>query len=387
MKRNILIPAFIIAMLVACNGKEKATEGKDVTPATKISVPATTAAANDQVILTIVQAKNAGIITGAVETRDMHTVIQVSGKVDVPPQNLVTVSAPLGGYVKRITLLPGMKINKGAVLATLEDQQYIQLQQDYLTTKIRLQFTEADYTRQEALNATKAVSNKVFQQAKSEHDNQKILLRSLAEKLRLIGLRPEALTEDNITRSINLYAPISGFVSKVNVNSGKYVSPAEVLFELMSPDDLHLSLTVFENEAASLAIGQKITCYTNNHPDIKYNATISLITPSVDEERSVEVHCHLDHYVKGLMPGMFMNAAIERNNARVTAIPEDALVKWEGKNYLFSEEGANRYQLLPVEVGVSNAGFIEIKSPMPDKKIVIKNAYTLLAKMKNSSEE
>ncbi|AXY78641.1 efflux RND transporter periplasmic adaptor subunit [Paraflavitalea soli] len=343
---------------------------------------------DDVVTLTTVQAANAGIATGTPSKREMHTALQVSGVVDVPPQNIVSISVPLGGYVKRTTLLPGSRINKGAILATLEDQQYIQLQQDYLTAKSRLQYAEADFNRQQGLNETKAVSDKVYQQARSEFESQKILLRSLGEKLRLIGINPESLNENNISRSIYLYAPISGYVSKVNVNTGKYVSPTDVLFELISPDDLHLSLTVFENNAVNLSIGQKVTCYTNSHPEVKYQATVRLITPAVNEERAAEVHCHLDEHVKGLMPGMFMNASIELNNAQVMAVPEEAVVKWNSQYYVFSAEGSNRYKLFPVETGVSAAGFTEIRSTLPaDRAVVVKNAYTLLMKMKNSAEE
>ncbi|WP_315816206.1 efflux RND transporter periplasmic adaptor subunit [Paraflavitalea speifideaquila] len=318
----------------------------------------------------------------------MHSSIQVSGIIDVPPQNIVSISIPLGGYIKKTTLLPGSRINKGAILATLEDQQYIQLQQDYLTAKTRLRFAEVDYKRQQGLNETKAVSDKVYQQSRSEFESQQILLRSLAEKLRLISINPESLHEGNISRSIYLYAPISGFVSKVNVNTGKYVSPTDVLFELISPEDLHLSLTVFENNAANLVIGQKVTCYTNSQPEIKYTATISLITPAVNEERAAEVHCHIEHPGKALMPGMFMNAAIQFNNTQVIAVPEEAIVKWNNTYYIFSEESSNKYKLQPVETGVSSKGYTEIRSSLPlDRPVVVKNAYTLLMKMKNSGEE
>lgn len=342
----------------------------------------------DKVILTSAQAGHAGIITGLPEKKNMHTSLQVSGMVDVPPQNIVSISVPLGGYIKKTTLLPGTRVARGAVLAVLEDQQYIQLQQDYLTAKSKLSFAEADFNRQQGLNATKAVSDKVFQQARSDYESQQILLHSLAEKLRLIGINPAALTESSITRSIQLYAPISGYVSKVNVNTGKYVSPTDVLFELISPDDLHLSLTVLENQAANLRIGQKVSCFSNGDPGTQYGATIKLITPSVNEERAAEVHCHLDHAVKGLMPGMFMNAAIEFDNAEVLAVPEDAVVKWNNHYYVFEEESPNQYKLQKVETGMSTDGFTEIKAGVtPGRALVIKNAYTLLMKMKNSGAE
>ncbi|RFM28509.1 efflux RND transporter periplasmic adaptor subunit [Deminuibacter soli] len=380
MKSHIIIPAACIILLSACHSSPKeAAVKQDTTKAAAV--------ANNVVQLSPEQIKNAGITTGEAEKKEMHSTIKVSGVIDVPPNNIVSVSMPLGGYLKRMSLIPGERVSKGSVLATLEDQQYIQLQQDYLTAKNRLQYLEADYNRQKGLNETKATSDKVFQQAQAEFNSQKVLVKSLAEKLRLIGISPDALNENNISRSISIYAPISGFVTKVNVNIGKYVTPTDVLFELVNRDDLHLTLTVFENDAVHLSVGQKITCFTNNQPDVKYNATIHLITPSIGENRTTEVHCHFDKDNNNLFPGTYMNAAIELNNAAVQAVPEEAVVKWENNYFLFTEEAANSYRLVPVETGATNNGFIEIKSTLPAGKIVTKNAYTLLMKMKNSGEE
>ncbi len=377
MKQLIYIAGFVL-LASACGTQQKETE-----PA----VAATTAADSSTVTLSAAQRANAAIVTGKAELRNMHRSLKVSGMVDVPPQNIVSISFPLGGYLKKTSLIPGMRISRGAVLAVLEDPQYIQLQQDYLSAKSRLAYLETDYQRQKGLNETKATSDKALQLVQSEYNSQKILVRSLAEKLRLIGLNPDRLTENNISRSIALPSPISGFVSKVNVNTGKYVSPTDVLFELINPDDLHLTLTVFENDAASLAKGQKLSCYTNAQPNQLYTATVYLVAPSIGEERSTEVHCHFDREIRDLSPGTFMNASIELNRAQVMAVPDAAVVKWEGHFYVFAEEAENRFRLTPVETGNSSDGYVEIQSGLPDQPIVLQNAYTLLMKMKNNAEE
>uniref|UniRef100_UPI001C2EFBAC efflux RND transporter periplasmic adaptor subunit n=1 Tax=Mucilaginibacter humi TaxID=2732510 RepID=UPI001C2EFBAC len=67
-------------------------------------------------------------------------------------------------------------------------------------------------------------------------------MASLAEKLQLIGIHTRNISASKISRSVNIYSPITGFVSKVNVNIGKYVSPTEVLFELVNPTDIHRHL-------------------------------------------------------------------------------------------------------------------------------------------------
>ena len=382
MKLQIIIAALIVLSNIACKNAGEQKDTKQQTAASK-NVPENT----DVVSLTTDQIKNAGIVTGTVEDKEMHSTLKVSGVVEVPPANIVSISVPLGGYVKRTDLIPGQKISKGMILATLEDQQYIQLQQDYLTAKSRLQYLEADYARQKGLNETKATSDKIFQQAQSDFNSQKILMKSLAEKLRLIGINPEMLNENNISRSIQLYSPINGHVTSVNVNIGKYVSPTDVLFELINPDDLHLTLTVFENNASRISVGQKIICSTNAKPDVQYAATVHFITPYIGDERSTEVHCDFDKRNNGLLPGTFINATIELNNAKVTAVPEDAVVKWENKNYVFTAENNNQFKMLAVETGGSDNGYIEIKSSLPSGKIVTRNAYTILMKMKNNGEE
>jgi membrane fusion protein, heavy metal efflux system len=351
------------------------------------TVTKTDTAEADVITFSEKQATNAGLALGSPEMKEMHTNLKVTGMIDVPPENIVSVSLPMGGYIKKTTLLPGLKVSRGMVLATVEDQQYIQLHQDYLTAGSKLAYYEAEYNRQQQLNTTHASSDKVFQQAKSDFEGQRILQASLAEKLRLIGIDPGKVTEKNLSRSISLYSPIDGYVTKVNVNPGKYASPTDILFELVNTSALHLTLTVFENDAAGISEGQKVSCYTSIHPEVKYNAFVHLVNPSISKERSTEVHCHIDKPGKELLPGMFMNAEIELDNAKMKCLPEDAIVKWENENYIFYQEGTNNYKMFKVKTGTSDEGYVPILSELPEAKIVTRGAYALLSKLKNSAEE
>lgn len=375
--RNLIIIT-ILLILSSC-GKKNAEE---------TSVQAEETA---KVILTDEQFKNAGIVTAAPELRSMSSLIKLNGSIDVPPQNMVSISFPLGGYLKSTKLLPGMHVSKGEVLAVLEDVQFIQLQQDYLITQSKLELLELEFIRQKELNASKAGSDKVFQQARSELEGQRILLKSYSEKLRLIGINPDKLNSGTISRSVNLYSPINGFVSKVNVNIGKYTSPTDVLFELVNPEDIHLNLSVFEKDVSKLQIGQKVIAYNNENPDIKHAADIILISKNLDENRAAEVHCHFDDYDKTLLPGMYMSAEVEIKAHNALTVPLEAIVKWENESYVFVENGKNTFEMLKVLSGVEERGFIEIlpaKDSFPkNMKVVTANAYVLLMQMKNTGEE
>jgi membrane fusion protein, heavy metal efflux system len=343
----------------------------------------------NSVALSAAQLKNASINLGKIEKKSISTVLKVNGRIDVPPQNMISISVPMGGYLKSTSLLPGMHLNRGEVIATMEDQQYIQLQQDYLTAKARLNFSASEYQRQKELNISKATSDKVFQQTETDYLTEKINVKSLAERLKLIGINPDKLDENSISKSINILSPIDGYVSKVNVNVGKFTQPSEVLFELINPADIHLAVTVFERDLDKLSIGQKVIAYTNSQPEKKHECEIILIGKNLSEERSTEVHSHFEDYDKSLVPGMYMNADIEIQNNNAYALPEEAVVRFENNQYIFLADKEGKYTIQEVKTGSTENGFVEIigGDKLIDKSIVLKGAYNLLMTMKNKVEE
>ena len=376
--KNIII-IFGIFFVAAC-GSKKTTQEATQKPMVTVG---------DIVTLTDKQLTLSKIELGKIKYRSISTILKLNGKIDVPPQNLVSVSMPLGGYLKSTKLLPGMHIKKGELIATMEDQQYIQLQQDYLTTKNKLEFAKMEYLRQKELNLSKATSDKLFQQTEMDYKSQLIMLSALGAKLKLININTANLTESTIGNSVKIYSQITGFVSKVNVNIGKYVNPTDVLFELINPSDFHLNLKVFEKDIGKLSIGQKLRGYSNNFPDIKNDCKIILISRDISLERTVDVHCHFNRYDKTLLPGMYMNADVEVITNYAASVPEEAIVDFEGLNYVFVERDKNQFAMVKVETGTHENGYIEVKNNegFMNKQIVIKGAYTILMKLKNKSEE
>ncbi|MFZ1530200.1 MAG: efflux RND transporter periplasmic adaptor subunit [Ferruginibacter sp.] len=351
-------------------------------------MPAATTENENIAILTDAQLKNGNVSVGKFEEKKISSVIRVNGKIDVPPQNMISVSAPLGGYLKRTHLLPGMHVGRGEAIASMEDQQFIQLQQDYLMAKSKLHFAQLDYKRQKELNQSQASSDKAMQLAQSEANSQGILMNGLAEKLRMININPATVSGNRLTRMVNIYSPINGFVTRINVNIGKYVNPSEVMFELVNPEDIHLNLKVFERDVRKLYVGQRLTAYSNANPDKKYSCEILLISKDISPEGTNEVHCHFVKYDPLLIPGMYMNAEIQLDSRTVNALPEDAIVSFGGKQYLFEETGKKKFEMKEVNTGNAENGYVAIMNAneFAGKSIVVKGAYALLMKLKNKEE-
>lgn len=376
--RNIFI-ILTLFIITSCGSKE--------TPDAAAEAP--TQVTENIVKLNDAQLKSAGLMLSKLEQKTISSVIKVNGTINVPPQNLVSISIPMGGYVKSTRLIPGMQIRKNEVIAVIEDQQYIQMQEDYLTTRSKLAYSKSELDRQKELNASKASSDKIYQQTQMEYNTLKIMLGSLEQKLRLININPASVSENNISRTVSIHSPINGFVSKVNVNTGKYVNPTDVLFEIIDPSSIHLNLKVFEKDLSKLSKGQTIIAFSNNDEEKKYRGEISLISNDLSPERIAEVHCHFDNTDKSLKPGMYMNAEIELKSHDAQAVSEEAIVSFEGKDYLFVKKSDKEFEMLPVETGAKENKFIEIlnSEKFINREIVTKGAYTLLMALKNKAEE
>lgn len=336
------------------------------------------------------QLEQASLTMVKAERRSIGAELAVQGTIDVPPQNMVSISAPLGGYVRSTKLLPGMEVQRGEELAVLEDASFVQLQQDYLVAKARIGMLEADAQRQAVLNASKTASDKVLQEATTALNTERITLNALGEKLRLIGLDPDQLQAERISRTVPLRSPIHGWVSSVQVNVGKYVAATEVLFELVDPTDIHLQLDVFEKDLPMVRIGQHVHARATADPSKQLEAEIILVSRSLDNEHSAKVHCHFKDMPKDLVPGIAMFATIETGRDTAWTVPQDAVLRTSDGQSVFIAKGPDTFQMIPVKTGVASENMVELVDPpaeLLNAEIVLKGAFSLLMVVKNSEEE
>ena len=381
------IASIMLMALIACSGGKKAeSEEKE-----EENLP------EDIVELRDDQIKIAEIEMGNIELRPMNGTLKVNGSVAVAPQSLATVCMPMGGFVKSVSLIPGNPIRKGQTLAILENQDFVDIQQNYLEARNKLEFAEADYKRQSELFKNEVASQKNMQQIASEYKSLKVQVKGLEQKLALIGINPTSLNEGNISSSVALTSPISGYVKAVNINIGKFVEPSDVLFEIINSDKLFLELTLFEKDADKATVGQNIHFFINNETE-QHEAVISQTSKSIDTDKSYKVYANVASTCKNVLPGMYVNATIETSNNKTLALPSDAIVSFDDKDYIFvfeknKEEGGKpftEYRMVEIQKGISDSGYTEVILPegfSPETtKVVVKGAYNLLSAKKNAGD-
>lgn len=382
LKYNLILIAANVLFGMACGNKNQPE-------VTETSIDST---AKETIVLASTQFNNAGIVLAKPVSQNINQKIKANGKLDVPPQNLVSISAPYGGFLKSTSLLQGMHVHKGEVIAQMEHPDYIQLQQDYLENKSTLTYLKNELDRQQELAKEEVNSKKTLQKAKTDFEVMQARVNGLRAKLELINIDVAKLEKGAMQKVVALTSPINGYVTKVNVNIGAFVTANTILFEIVDTEHLHAEISVFEKDIHHIKIGQKVAFTLANETQERF-AKVHLIGREISEDRTVRVHCHLSKEDKDLLPGMYLTAYIDVKTSTNNTLPSNAFVDFEGKSYVFllRKKPNDSYMFTRIEVeklGEEN-GFTAFTSTqdLSNKNIVTEGAYKLLSAMQGGEEE
>lgn len=325
---------------------------------------------------------------GQIKEVEFNETVSTTGYIDVPPQNKASVTTFMSGYVKKTPLLVGDEVKKGQLVVTLEHPSFVELQQNYLEVSEKLNYLNSEFKRQETLYNEQITSQKNYLKAESEYKSNLAHYNGLKQKLVMLNINPNTVDQGHISSSINLYAPISGFVTKVNVSNGSFVDASTEVIEIVDTEHIHLELTVFEKDVLKVKKGQPINFKISETSDDTYLADVYLVGNSVDEtQRTIKVHGHLhdDNDQPTFVRGMFVDAQIVTGAKKTLAIPKRAISEIEGDYFALVLNSKNnddyQFEKVKVEVGVQNEEFIEVINiaVFKDKQILTKGAYMLLS--------
>jgi membrane fusion protein, heavy metal efflux system len=365
-----------------------------------------------EVALTLLQYKAVGIQTGKIDMRNLNTIVKANGYTNVPAQNNANVSTLIGGTIQNINVLEGVYVAKGKILATVQNLEVVQIQEDYAVSAANIAFLELEYDRQKMLSDENINGKKMFQEVKSKLAVEQAHLKAAKTRLDLLKLDP------NSTPNIPITAPISGYIGKIHTSKGAYAEIGKPLFEIIDNTQMHLDLNVYEKDLFKIKEGQTVDVVLTNQANKTLKATIFGINKSfTNESKAVVVHAKINTAnVKGLIAGMYVSANINVTNTTVATLPKEAIVQNGDKFYAFLEIGeeevpeaheeedaqaANETHkadekpkmvkvmaFIPIEVvpGVTDLGFTEVHfvGEVPEgKSFVKKGAFYLLSAMKS----
>lgn len=296
MMKRIILPVLLFTLAACSDTKQASSAGESATVADTVAMA-------DSV-------QQVDAITAATSKANQ---VSFNGTIVLSPQRQATVALTMGGVVRNTTLLPGQSVSKGAVLATLENPDFITLQQTYLDSHAQAEYLSTEYERQQTLSAEQAASQKKLQQSKADYLSMKSRLEATAAQLSLLGVSPETLLRKGIQPLLQVKAPISGYISYVAMNVGKYIQPGEALCEVIDKTAPMLCLTTYEKDLADMKVGNPVQFRVNGMGKETFSATIVSIGQKVDEvSRSLEVYARVNEANHQFRPGMYVMARIKK---------------------------------------------------------------------------
>ncbi len=332
---------------------------------------------------------------GSIESINLGNTLKVNGQLELPPQKMASVSALLGGRVRNVSVIEGDFIKKGQVIAKLENPEFIALQQNYLSLKSNVSFLKNDYNRKKSLAEDGITSKKALQKAEADYFQGQADLNATISTLQMLNVNLRIIENGTLVSAISIVSPIKGYVERININIGKYVSPQEKMFDIVDNEFLHLGLNVFEKDIDKVKDYQAITFTLTTRTDRIYDAQIFAVGKSFDmETRSVKVHAKIIGNHKGLLPGMFVEARIAKDSKKVNALPDEAFINENGLDYIFVLKEIHdtnfEFERIQVNKGIEDLGFFEVvlKEKLPkDTKVVSKGAYYVNAELNKGDFE
>ncbi len=400
----LLTAAFSVSLLLgACNEKkvEEAENHEEEKSETEVA-------------LTENQFRTIGIETGVVENRNLNAVIKANGYTTVPPQNAANVSALMSGVVKDILVLEGTFVEKGKVLATIQNLEVVEIREEYNSAIANIEYLQLEFNRQKTLSDENVNPRKTFQEVKSKLAVERA--KAAAAKSKLEALNVSVGGNSSV---FPLVSPIKGYVGKISISKGAFAETGIPLIEVVDNSQMHLDLNVYEKDLASISVGQEVDFVLTNQSNKAIKGKIFGINKSFsNESKTVAVHAKINpESSKGLISGMYVSANINVNNVTLPALPKDAVVRNGDKYFVFvldenhqetkaheteethvekgehneAEGKHNEVHFKAVEVvpGTTDMGYTAVKfiELLPaDAKIVTKGAFYLLSAMKGGGE-
>lgn len=294
--KKILIP--VVMLMVACSSQSPSETATSPVASTDTASAAPAEEPSAEV--------NATSGATAVPNRASFNGILVT-----TPQNHATVTLTMGGSIRKTSLLPGAYVKKGSVLVTLENPDFITLQQTYLDSHAQNEFLRNEFLRQQNLSREEASSQKRYQQSKAEYLSMRSRMDAAAAQLSLLGVDTSYLLKKGIIPYLEIKAPISGYVADVKMNIGKHFSVGEPLCEIVNKSDMMLCLTAYEKNLAHLRVGDRVEFHVNGMDNQTFHGVITMIGQQVNNEnRSIEVYVRIREQNSQFRPGMYATAQV-----------------------------------------------------------------------------
>jgi len=345
---------------------------------------------------------------------------------DISPLMQVDLFPKVSGYLEKISVQMGDSVQQGQVIAQIDRAEFVQKvreveakvaqakaaadeieagtrseeirQAEEAVKQAQSRFDNAKTHRQrmEALYGRQIISKKDFDNADTECAVCEAQLASSQERLKQLkeGARPEVraaslgklkemeaiLAQEQIRlQNTQIVAPFAGEIIRRYVDSGALISPSTPVVTLIHLETLKVVANVLEKDVGLVKSGMKAKILTEAYPEKPFEGTVVRINKALDlATRTLQAEINIPNPGHLLKPGMFAKVEmILKEKPDALTVPKEAVLKEEGKEFVFAVEGNQAFRK-PVVTGVERESLIEIVEGVKEgDKIVIRGQESL----------
>jgi RND family efflux transporter MFP subunit len=329
-----------------------------------------------------------------VRVLDMNDYRYFNGTLRPNAQFMIT--SKVGGLLEKLTVGVGDRVEKGQLIAQVEDDEIAQE-----VIRIRAQLAVAQAQLSEA-TASAQVAERDFQRSKqlldrkiaSEAEYDMALTRVTASRARLSVAKSQLDQAQAGLKAAQLrlsYTKIYAdwpdednqrVVGQRFVDEGTLLRPSEPMVQVIALQPITAQLTITERDYGRLEIGQAVTLTTAAHPEREFPGTIQRISPQFNElSRQALMEVQIPNENGDLKPGMFGRARILFDRAaHATAIPSEALIERQNKTGVFlveEQDGQAIARFVPVETGLREGNLVQVVQPTLKGQVVTLGLHLL----------
>ena len=291
-----------------------------------------------------------GVITAPVVAMDFAQQIEALGTAEA--NESIEVTAEVSGLVSAIRFEEGQPVNAGDILLTLEDSE---ARANLAEATAALVESRSQFQRSKELFATRAVSQSSLEQLEAMVQ---------ANQARVNAAR--ARVANYVVR-----APFAGRMGLRRISPGSLVSPGETISTLDDTSTIKLDFSIPETFLGSVREGMDIVASSAAYPDVSFAGIVESIDTRVDPNtRSVEIRARVPNANGRLKPGMFLTVNLIQRQGKVVALPEEALVPEQQRQYVFVA-AAGKVERRQITIGRRQPGFVEVLAGVTPGELVV----------------
>lgn len=346
--------------------------------------------------LTATQVRTAGLAFGKAENRTVNATLAANGQIVLRAKDKAGVASLMGGIVKRILVTDGQHVAKGQTVATVENTDVVSLQREYYSASKDCEFARLDMQRQQKLKASGAGISRNLQQAERDYNIARAKMQGIAQQLAQMGISTKAASQGHFITSFPVKAPIAGTVSGITASLGSYADMQTPLMTIRDNSAVECDLNVYEKDIDKVKVGDGVLLTVTNAPGTKvYGRVYGMNRYFTDGTKAVAVHVRLTSGADSLFDGQYVSGQIAVGSERSATLPSRAIVRSDGKSYIFALNGkpdrnGYRFSRHEVTAGATSGGYTAVKlcsHIRQGQKIVTGNAFYLASLVGDHGED